>query len=113
MRYHKIRNVDLTTCTAEQMVAYNFAFMLRDLKFYAEYKTQVIQLHKSNIIGEAVQFASKWLCDEKERFEKKVDIDATICALRAGLENYFNRDYSIIASYAEIGQTFPALYLKQ
>ena len=26
MKYHKIRNIDIKTCTAEQKIAYNMAF---------------------------------------------------------------------------------------
>jgi hypothetical protein len=46
-----------------------------------------------------------------ENVKSKFDIDAIFCCLNAGLENYLNSKYHIIASYEEIGKIFPALYL--
>ena len=96
MKYHKIRNVPLDVCTAEQKVAYNLAFSHHDF---------VVKSGKFHSYAEAAQYIVKNL------YHGKYDANAIFCALNAGLENYCKGKYHIMTSYAEIGAMFPARYL--
>ena len=109
MKYHKIRNVPLEVCTAEQMIAYNAAFASRDL-FVKQFKAQVVQLHRGDICLEFVRFCLNKL-KQNEKILKKYDIDSIQCALNAGAENYLDSNNSILSSYEEVGKMFPAYYL--
>lgn len=46
MTYHKIKNIPLTECTAEQKIAYNLAFMYYD-NVLKEYNRLPMQFQKS------------------------------------------------------------------
>lgn len=96
MKYHKIRNVPMNVCTAEQKIAYNIAFAHYEIAgTYHSY-------------AEAAQNFVSWCKDSIKNY----DIDAVFCALNAGLENYCKAKYRILSSYEEIGRMFPANYLK-
>lgn len=109
MKYHKIRNVPLEVCTAEQVIAYNYAFAYYD-KFEKEYKIQVIGLHKSDIAHEFVRFCLDCI-KNNQKIMQRYDIDAIFSCLMAGREKYLEADYHILTSYKEVGEMFPALYL--
>lgn len=110
MKYKKIRGIDKSVCTAEQMIAYNLAWAYagkyRDTwKKSAEKYSRIAQ---TEFIHEAVQWCMKF-ADDKIR--AKYNVDAIQSCLNAGMENYFNGKYRILSSYEEIGKTFPAYYL--
>lgn len=109
MKYHKIRNVDKSVCTCEQMIAYNAAVRHYDL-FDKKYKAQTVQIHKSEIAREFVDFCMKVITSD-EKIVAKYDIDSIFCALNAGAENYLAADYHIFARHDEVGKMFPAYYL--
>lgn len=99
MKYHKIKGVDKSVCTAEQKIAYNLAFANREYVIRAGYDTataanKIVELYKSGY-------------DYKPG---KYDIDAIFSALLAGLKNYCERPF-IATDYETIGKAFPALYL--
>lgn len=106
MKMHKIKNVDKSVCTCEQKIAYNYAF---------SWRTQLEKIYKSDNVQfvktEAYQRIINFVIDELKRngTDKKYNIDAIIHCFRNGIENYLN-GYSVIASYEEIGKTFPCLY---
>lgn len=108
MTYHKIKGVEKTICTAEQKIAYNLAFS-NYYDFKKEYDLQVLQIYKSDILNEFVQFCMKtWSCTDSGKF----DNDAIFCALNAGAKMYFEAKYHILSSYEAIGKMFPAHYLR-
>ena len=110
MKYHKIHGVELSTCTAEQKIAYNLAWAEYD-KFLEEYKRMPMQSQKDEVVHACVRWCIKmWNCTPRNR-NSKYDIDAIFCALNAGMENYFNAKYHILTSYDAIGEMFPANYL--
>lgn len=109
MKYHKIKNVEKSVCTCEQKIAYNVAFSNYDL-FQKQYKAQVVQIHKSDIAFEFVNFCMRQIM-RNESIAKKYNIDAIQCALNAGAENYLSAKYHILSSYEEIGKMFPSYYL--
>lgn len=109
MKYHKIYNVPMETCTAEQKIAYNLAFANGDI-FKKKYHAMPMQFQKSTIVQEAVNFCIK--CWKNSRnFTEKYDIDCIFCALNAGMEKYIENNCPIYSSYESIGKAFPALYL--
>lgn len=108
MKYHKIRNVPMSICTAEQKIAYNLAFSYGS-NFKKEFDRMPMQLQKSDVVFTAIHFCLKiWGNNEKAN---KYNIDAIQCALNAGMEDYLKNNCPILASYEEIGKAFPANYL--
>lgn len=99
MKYHKIRNVDLTVCTAEQKIAYNLAWQYRDYVLSGKFSSY----------AEAAQELSN-IYKRTEKKPGQYDIDSIFCALNAGLEEYCKRPF-IACSYSEVGKAFPAHYL--
>ena len=110
MKYHKLRNVDLKTCTVEQKIAANLAFfLLMNTDIEKNYKNAPTGICKDELIQQGIELAVK-IFNNTDKY-KKYDIDSTICALRAGLENYILSGEHIFTSYKQIGKIFPAYYL--
>ncbi len=108
MKYHKIKNVSLNVCTAEQKIAYNLAFSHAHI-FKKAYNLSPMQFQKNEVVHEAVQFCMKmWGYNEKA---DKYNADAIFCALNAGIEDYIKNNCPILASYEKISETFTANYL--
>lgn len=110
MKYHKINNIPLETCTAEQKIAYNLAFAHYDL-FLKEYNRMPTGHARAEVIHHAARKMIEWYKGGYS-YTNKYNIDLIFSALLAGLENYFNTKYKILSSYKEIGKIFPANYLK-
>lgn len=97
MKFHKIRNVDKKICTAEQKIAYNYAFadyewvMRSDMELH-EYLNNVTNRIKNN------------------PDLKKYDIDAIIHCLRNGFINFCKSKYHILHNYESIGKVFFSMY---
>ena len=109
MKYHKICNIPMNICTCEQKIAYNLAFAHAHI-FRKAYNLSPMQFQKCEVIHEAVEFCMKmWGYNDKAY---KYDTDAIFCALNAGIENYIANNCPILASYENIGEMFPAYYLK-
>ena len=111
MIYHKIKNVSMEVCTAEQKIAYNLAFSNYSWikKYYDKAPTEIC---KSEIMSEGIL---KMLENYKLSWgykEGRYNEDAIFCCLNAGFRDYINGNIHIFASYEEIGKTFPAHYLK-
>lgn len=106
MKYHKIRNVPLEVCTAEQKIAYNYAWGKRDL-FEKDYKQAENQDKRNQIVEEAVEFMLSCRRSAYDYNPHKYNEEAIHCALQNGLENYFNAKHRILSSYEEIGKMFP------
>ena len=109
MKYHKIRGIDKSVCTCEQKIAYNVALSNYDL-FANLYNAQVVQIHKTDIVFEFVQFCMRQI-KRNESILQKYNIDAIQSALYAGSEKYLSTNNCILSSYDEIGKMFPAYYL--
>lgn len=98
MKFHKIRGIEKSVCTAEQKIAYNYAhddydWVIRSGMELWEYLDSVTRRIRDN-----------------EEIMKKYDIDAIIHCLRQGFVNFCKAKYHILTSYKEIGQMFPSLY---
>lgn len=115
MKYHKIRNVPLEVCTAEAKIAYNLAFA-NTWDYREEYKKNANSCSRTEVskfVTEAIAWCMKMLeCSwDYQKILNKYDIDAIFCCLNAGMENYLKSKCDVLSSYAEIGKTFPSLYL--
>lgn len=109
LKYHKIRNVPLEVCTAEQKIAYNLAWSNIDI-IKKSYDRCMTGTQKSDVVLEAVNMCIRhW--KNSYSHENKYNIDAIFSALMAGMEKYINTKYHILLSYDEIGKMFPANYL--
>ena len=108
MKYHKIKNVPLNICTAEQKIAYNLAFSNVHI-FKKAYDLSPMQFQKSEVIHDAVNFCLRMWSYNKN--VSKYDIDAIFCALNAGIEEYIKKGCPILASYEDISKMFKAYYL--
>lgn len=110
MTYHKIRNVPLEVCTAEQMVAYNIAFATH-INYQDKYdKAKAISsicaddLVREIILMEVQNFKKGM---EEGRYNKKsFDIDTIQGCLNAGLADYLDH-FFIATKYEQVGEAFP------
>ena len=98
MKYHKIRGVDKSTCTAEQKIAYNMAWYIwNDCRYnWTDCRTRIDWSEQENA---AIR-------------DKRCDIDSIFCALRAGLHDYLTGSAHVFTSYQDIGTAFPANYME-
>jgi hypothetical protein len=106
-KYHKIRNVSLRVCAAEQMIAYNLAQAHSDL-FKDEYTSAASASAKNNIVNEAAEFSLNYYTTGYAYKEGKYNIDCISDALRAGMGRYMEDGRPILSSYESIGAYFPA-----
>ena len=110
MKYNKIRGLPLEICTCEQKISYNLALWLRQI-IKQKYDLAETGIQRSDVIRYFVNFLIKEYT--RDNPNGKYDIDSIFCALGAGLEKYINHNYAILDSYKEIGEMFPAKYLKK
>lgn len=109
--YHKIPRVEKSTCTAEQMIAYNLASNI-PFNLMQEWKNSVesgFEMNKAATVAKII----KWLLTFYN--DGKYNKDAIFCCLNAGLQSYLedskNKTGKTLTSYEEVGKAFPALYL--
>ena len=98
MKFHKIRGIEKSVCTAEQKIAYNRAC--------ADYDWII----RSGMTVDEYIFKATRLLQANETIVKKYNIDAIIHCLRQGIVNYCASKHKILTSYEEIGEKFPSLY---
>lgn len=106
MKHHKIINVPIQTCTAEQKIAYNLAFRacsyrdnyLSARKISAICAADMLKQIKDEIFGEWCRL-----------YGGKYNDDAIIAAFNAGLAKYLENPF-IATGYEQIGNAFPAHY---
>ena len=106
LKCRKINNVDKSICTAEQKIAYNYAFS------YAEFgkkilKTDTAEINKSDGF---FQIENLVVNDIKNRDDmKKYNIDAIIIAFRNGFRKYCEKSF-VASDYETIGKCFEIPY---
>lgn len=107
MKYHKIRGVELSVCSAEQKIAFNMAFRA-SVSFKETYdKAKAVSaICKEDLLNQIIKIElDAW----RENGNSRYDIDAIFAALRSGLERYMDKPF-IPTSYKEVGEAFPANY---
>ena len=112
MKYHKIRNIPLEVCTAEQMIASNIAFRLH-ISYQDEYDKikGFPEIVVSDAVDQLVNAGVKLYTQAPDYNPDRYNLDAITSALRAGLRGYMDK-YQIFTSHAQVGKAFPAHYLK-
>ena len=113
MKYHKIRNVPMEVCTAEQKIASNIAFRLH-INYQDDYDKVkgYPEIVVSDAINQLVTAGVKLYTTAYEYKPGKYNLDAIASALRAGLREYMDKP-QIFTMYSQIGKAFPAYYLNQ
>lgn len=96
MTFRKIPNVEKAVCTAEQMIAYNFAFRYRDFDGNAEL-FDLLRVVINDI-------------KENPKMMKRYDIDSIIHCLRNGYIEYRKNYPAILSDHKTIGKVFYSLY---
>lgn len=96
MKFHKIPKVDKNTCTAEQMIAYNFAFRYRDFDGQKELYDLL------RVVAADIKV--------NEKMMQRYDIDSIIHCLRNGYIDYRRNYPSILTDYETIGKIFFSTY---
>ena len=106
MKCHKIRGIDLRTCTAEQKIAYNYAFMWVDCgkKIFNSSSPESVKSEQLQDIIKAVIESI-----ERKEINKAYNIDAIITAFRNGFTGYC-KNFFIASDYETIGKAFPIPY---
>lgn len=107
MKAGKIQRVDKSICTAEQKIAYNYAFSWHSIlrKLYCNSELTAIQ--KSELLQDIV---NSILASMKENeIDKKYNVDLIIHCFRNGVEKYAN-GFEVLSSYEQIGKAFPSNY---
>ena len=110
MKYHKITGVDKQVCTAEQMVAYNFA--KADFQFAEQYKRCPTAIARGDFADERCNHALK-VWNDVYAEKSPYNVDAIFSALRAGYDKFMMDGAPILREYGDVGKYFPALYLNQ
>ena len=112
MKYHRIPNVPLEVCTAEQKIAYNLAFRAH-INFQEKYDEarKISGVCRMDVVNQIVNCEmenyKRTYCDGKK---SRYDIDAIFAALRSGIDEYLKKPF-IAADYKSIGKAFQANYL--
>lgn len=96
MTFKKIPNIEKEVCTAEQKIAYNFAFRYRDFDGNKEL-IDLLQVVVAEIKG-------------NEKMMQRYDIDSIIHCLRNGYIEYRKNHPAILTDYETIGKVFYTLY---
>ena len=109
LKYHKIKNTLLEMCTAEAVIAYNYAFSNGDL-FKRRYNACSCHFQQIDIIHEAVNFIMEQT-NNNDHIKVKYNVDTIFCCLNAGLEEYISKKCPIFTNYEDIGKIFKSNYL--
>lgn len=100
-KIHKIRNVDLTVCTAEQMLAYNAADQISSV--FGHRIAAADESTRPELINQAINTAMGWF---SPRAAERYNMDTVKACIAAGLPGYL-AGHRLYSSYAEVGEAFP------
>ena len=107
MKTHKIRNIDKSVCTVEQVIAYNMGFS--DLEYGKELFRDYYEDEARRRLFRMRDIHIQEL--KKKKGANTVNFDAVFCAYNAGIIDYIKSDGSGICwNYEQVGKTFPLLY---
>lgn len=106
MTYHKIRNVEKSVCTAEQVIAYKIAF-----RIWINRGGDIAALPTASAQDDAEKRLVKLYISDLIKQGSRYNLDAVFCALNAGLHDYLFGDHHAMISYYDVGRAFPANYL--
>ena len=102
----KINGLEKTVCTAEQKIAYNYAF-----SWYFTYDRRIKEcataIQKAEVLQDIIDFITSDILRRDEM--KKYNADAIIIAFRQGFVDYCS-DFFIASDYVKIGKVFNIPY---
>lgn len=102
----KINGLEKTVCTAEQKIAYNYAFSWCDT-YKRRVKECATAIQKADVLQDIIDFI---ISDISHRANmKKYNIDAIIIAFRQGFPEYTEK-FFIATDYERIGKVFKIPY---
>lgn len=103
---NKIKNVDKSVCTAEQKIAYNYAFSWYDIGKKIIDKN-IPEFVKSESFYQIEKEITKDIKNNPKM--QKYNIDIIIIAFRQGFKNYCE-NFFIATDYKKIGEVFKIPY---
>ena len=102
LKYHKIKNIPLEVCTAEQKIAYNLALSNIGI-FEKSYNKCMTGIQKSSVVSEAVNLCmNQWVNDGSIEFVNIVD-EVETYEVEKTVKRPVKPDVSVEAA-AEIGK---------
>ena len=106
IKCRKIKNVEKSICTAEQKIAYNYAFSYADIgrKLFNSDIAESGKAHGMHDIECMVLDGIK-----RNGIDKKYNVDAIIIAFRNGFREYC-KNFFIASNYEMIGKCFKIPY---
>lgn len=102
----KINGLEKTVCTAEQKIAYNYAFSWCDV-YKRKIKECTTAIQKADVLQDIIDFITADLLRREDM--KKYNIDAIIIAFRQGFPEY-TENFFIATDYIKIGKVFKIPY---
>ena len=106
MKCRKINGIDKNVCTAEQMIAYNYAFSWRDC-YIRRTKEATTAIQKDEVLQDIINFVTSDVLRRDDM--KKYNADAIVVAFRQGFTSYI-KDFFIASDYVKIGEIFKIPY---
>lgn len=101
-KVHKIRNVDLTVCTAEQMLARNAADQISSV--FGPRIAAADESTRPELIDQAINTVMGWF---SPKAAERYNMETVKACLAAGLPGYLAPGCRFFSSYAEVGKAFP------
>lgn len=106
MKFHKIRGVEKSVCTVEQMLAYNMAFRCH-IGYGDEFKKLESAIAKSEAVEKLTRMHLRYL--KRSTGSIRYNEDAVFHLLMAHLQEYLEKHF-IANSYEQVGNFFTSLY---
>ena len=106
MKCRKINGIEKNVCTAEQMIAYNYAFSWRDC-YIRRTKEATTAIQKDEVLQDIINFVTSDVLRRDDM--KKYNADAIVVAFRQGFASYI-KDFFIASDYVKIGKVFKIPY---
>lgn len=102
----KINGIEKSVCTAEQKIAYNYAFSWRDA-YIRRAKEATTAIQKDEAMQDIINFVTSDILRRDDM--KKYNVDSIVVAFRRGFPAYV-KDFFIASDYAKIGNVFSIPY---
>ena len=106
IKCHKIRGVEKAICSAEQVIAYNYARMYADIGQRIE-SNEAPEFIKGNMFADVKLWVMQSL--DSDVSYSRFNFDAIIIAFQQGFRNFCAKPF-IATNYVDIGKAFPIPY---
>ena len=106
IKCHKIRGVEKAICSAEQVIAYNYARMYSDIGQRIE-SNNAPEFIRCNMFADVKLWVMQSL--DSDVSYSRYNFDAIIIAFQQGFRNFCAKPF-IATNYAGIGKAFPIPY---